>query len=496
MRVTIVRSDRGDNQIRIRSFAGRELATLYVVWGFIEASQVEEALSRNEYLKFHMWGVFFFGIAFWFIRRLPDRNGFVLIIAGFGLLYRALLIPTDLIIEDDIYRYLWDGKVVAHGMNPFRYSPEQVLEFADGESEVEYSKEEEAALRRLTELLKPGVGQHNEFREIIEQINYPEVPTIYPPFSQLVFAISYYIQPGHIPTLKTLITLFEVAATVLVFLSLKELGLKRTYILIPAWCPLLLKEFANSGHHDGLAIFATGLAIFCFVKKRNILAGMAIGMGVLAKIYPGVLLIVFIRRLRLKGSLAFAGILLLGYLPFIGSGGLFKGLNVYASQWQYNAAVFVVVRDILVPAMEEEAIFGGMFSETNEDDSKRRSAAALLCAKAVTGLMLLVALLWLALHPTAEKRPDALRASLGLGALFFLAPVINPWYLGVLVPLLAFCPSYGLLWLVLLSPLSYTRDIDYVVPYFIRCIEFLPVLPLLIWDYKRLQDADAIQDTD
>lgn len=467
------------------------LAMLYVVWGFIEASRIDDVeISRNEYLKFHMWGVFIFCITFWFIQRLPDTKGLLLIIAGFGLVYRVLLIPTNLILEDDVYRYLWDGKVVAHGLNPYQFSPEELLAFADGDSGKAFTGEQKQDLARFVELMKSGVGKHNEFRKIVEQINYPEVPTIYPPFSQFVFAISYFVRPGHVPTLKILVTLFEVAAIVLVFLSLKELGLKQTYILIPAWCPVLLKEFANSGHHDGLAIFAVALAIFCLVKGRNTIAGAAIGLGVLAKVYPGVLLIVFVRRLKLKGCLAFAAVMILGYLPFMGKR-TFEGFNTYAKEWQYNAAIFLVVRDVLVPMLKEDGIFGAFISDNGKDDSDPRYLAALTGAKAITGLILLACLLWLAVHPIPDRWPDALRASLGLGALFILAPAINPWYLCVIVPMLALYPSYGLLWFVLLSPLSYTRDIDYVVPHFIRCIEFLPMLPLLVLDYRTLKASAA-----
>ena len=47
----------------------------------------------------------------------------------FGLLFRCAIIPSQQIQEDDVYRYLWDGKVFAHGINPFKFSPEEINEY-------------------------------------------------------------------------------------------------------------------------------------------------------------------------------------------------------------------------------------------------------------------------------------------------------------------------------------------------------------------------------
>ena len=70
-----------------------------------------------------------YGLTWFFVRKRPnDRRNFWTIIV-FGLLFRAVIMPSQQIQEDDVYRYLWDGKVFANGINPFKYAPSEVNDF-------------------------------------------------------------------------------------------------------------------------------------------------------------------------------------------------------------------------------------------------------------------------------------------------------------------------------------------------------------------------------
>jgi hypothetical protein len=63
-----------------------------------------------------------FGIGALLILRSPPRAAVVLILAGAAALplLAGLGPPRS---SDDLYRYLWDGRVQAAGINPYRYVP-------------------------------------------------------------------------------------------------------------------------------------------------------------------------------------------------------------------------------------------------------------------------------------------------------------------------------------------------------------------------------------
>jgi len=94
-------------------------------------------------------------------------------VIGIGIILRVLMLFSAPILEDDYYRYLWDGAVTANGINPYEYSPEEVLGVTGIPTE-------------LSELAE-------ESGEIIHGINHPEVRTIYPPIAQAFFALSYWL---------------------------------------------------------------------------------------------------------------------------------------------------------------------------------------------------------------------------------------------------------------------------------------------------------------
>ena len=104
-------------------------------------------------------------------RRARQDWRLVSLIVWTSFLFRVVLLFSVPIQEIDIYRYLWDGAVSTDGVNPFRFSPEQVR-VAAGKS-----NQTDEAMRRLVKLLdeKPVLA------DILERIHYAELPTVYPP---------------------------------------------------------------------------------------------------------------------------------------------------------------------------------------------------------------------------------------------------------------------------------------------------------------------------
>lgn len=189
---------------------------------------------------------------------VSSRSGALQIIVGFSLAFRLLVVFSEPIQEVDAYRYLWDGQVVAAGVNPFRYSPEQVLN-ADAADELPKD------LARLVDVRDRSAA----VAVILSRVHYGELTTVYPPVSQLVFAAVALATPEHASVrthlllMKSAIVAFDLLTLLLVIMLLTVAGRPREWSIVYGWCPLLIKEYANSGHLDSIAVCFTTAAVLC-----------------------------------------------------------------------------------------------------------------------------------------------------------------------------------------------------------------------------------------
>ena len=144
--------------------------------------------------------------------------------------------------------------------------------------------------------------------QILRTVHYGELPTVYPPVSQLVFVAAAQTTPakasvaGRICVMKSWLLLFDVGTIWLIVTMLRRLSLPATWSIVYAWCPLVLKEVANSGHLDAIAILFTTAAVAIGVRwlanpptektrvTTSILASsLLLAAGVGAKLYPVIL---------------------------------------------------------------------------------------------------------------------------------------------------------------------------------------------------------------
>ena len=310
------------------------------------------------------------------IRALP-------IILGLGLLARLLLIPTAPTLSEDLYRYLWDGHLTAHGVNPFPHAPSD-----------------------------PALTPYRN--GILRQLNHADVPTIYPPAAQFLFAATAAISETPVAW-KLLLLALETLLTLSLLRLLRHRGLPPERLLLYYWNPLVLVESFGSGHVDLAAAAFLLLALRLHEERRRARAGIAFALAALTKLTPALLIPYFLRR-RAWALLAAAAVTVaLLYAPFLGAGSaLMAGLRAYARHWEFNGAAYHLLRHAVV---SELAI-------------RRILAAALL-----------VALLVIA----ARARSLTQAALASLVALLLLNPTLYPWYLVPIVALLPLHPDWGMI---------------------------------------------------
>ncbi len=219
-----------------------------------------------------------------------------------GVAMRCLLLPGTP-VSTDLFRYVWDGRVQAAGINPYLHVPS------------------DAALSGL---------RGGAIYPYINRADY--APTIYPPASQLVFYLITRISEAPI-AMKAAMVAFEGLAVWAMLQLLALRGLPRSRILLYAWHPLPLWEFARSGHVDIVAIAFLLLAFLAMERRSPILAGVALAAGVLVKYFPVVTGPALYKRWDWRLPLAFVATVAALYLPYIGAGTkVFGFLGSYISE--------------------------------------------------------------------------------------------------------------------------------------------------------------------
>jgi hypothetical protein len=298
-----------------------------------------------------------------------------------AVVFRAIGVFGGPFFEDDYFRYLWDGYRFAQDGTPYGIAPEAF--FAD-----------------------PAVPAL--FQGILDQINFPELPTIYGPVTQLAFLLGYGAAPGSVAALQVIFILFDLFTIG----ALLRLAPPRA-VLLYAWCPLVVKEVAFTAHPDGLAVFLVIAAVLLAKRERFHAAAALLAFGAAAKVLALVLAPFVLRPFRWTHWAAFGGVLAVVYLPFAWQGGSdLPTLFVFARDWEFNAAVFALLTPLLPNA-----------------------AARVIC-----GALFLAAAAWIYVRErdAAGNVPPGDRL---YGLLLLLAPVVNPWYLLWVLPFAAIRPS-------------------------------------------------------
>ncbi|GCF10264.1 glycosyltransferase 87 family protein [Dictyobacter arantiisoli] len=241
-------------------------------------------------------------------QRSTGRRGWLelALILGGALLLRAQLLWIPPLLSRDSWRYLWDARVTLHGYSPYVYAPGNVL------------------LKSLRNVLY----DNSRFRN---------VPTIYPPVAQGFYLLSYLLAPDNLVFLKGLFTVCELVSVAALAYLLHTRGRDPALCIIYAWCPLPIVEFAIQGHLDALVVMFLLLTVLAAQSQRRgarVLTGFLLALATLTKLYPIVLLAVFLRRRDWTLLVTCILTIVVAYMPYIilGHGQVFGFFASYASE--------------------------------------------------------------------------------------------------------------------------------------------------------------------
>ncbi len=232
-----------------------------------------------------------YALAAWLVwhRARASRSTFVLVLV-FAALFRLSVVFAPPHLSDDMYRYVWDGRVQASGVNPYRYVP---------------------ADPALAHLRDDAIYPHINRRDYAH--------TIYPPIAQMFFLAVTRVSES-VMWMKLVFVLCEAFAAWALVALLASWGLPRQRVLLYLWHPLVVWEIANSGHVDALVIMFVALALLARRRKLDTLTGVLLAGATLVKLFPLALFPALYRRGGWRMPLALVATILLAYIPYLGGG--------------------------------------------------------------------------------------------------------------------------------------------------------------------------------
>ncbi len=409
-------------------------------------------------------------------KNTPHKHNLPVIIF-FAILFRLILLPGVLIHENDIYRYLWDGKSSVNGINPFKYAPSDLFMYEYGKTEDYYDDYNKVTLKtkKFSNNDKIQLDKLIKLRDqkpiFFSRIGHWQIPTIYPPIIQVLFMLPAFINPHSLILMKLLFIFFDIGIIFLVIMLLKHFHKNPSLSVIYAWCPLVLFEFTNRGHYDAIPIFFTLLAIYLVFKSKQVSGSLVLALATLSKFFSGILLPILMRPVKKRYWLVFGVIFIFFYLPYFfwnqtGVGGVFEGLLTYNKEWAYNASIFALIKvslQKLTPPL----------------------TPVFLPAKLIVGSLYLIFVAFLIMKKTHNNLDTLHRCFLAIAGLFILNPVGDPWYFCWSIPFLCFFPYSSWILLSGLLPLSYLNfhsDLDFIDKRFwnISLISWVIYIPFFI----------------
>ena len=389
-----------------------------------------------------------YAVAVWLCWTSRSSRGVVLAIVALAI---AMRVPTALAppyLSSDVYRYVWDGQVQAAGFNPYVHAP------AD------------PALEALRD------------HEVFPQIASKYAPTIYPPVAESLFLVITRVS-GSVTAMKLAMVVCEIVIFVLLARLLVLEKLPSARVLVYAWHPLPIWEFAGSGHIDAPLIALCVAALWAMRRQRDGVSGLFLAGATLSKFYPVVLLPAFYRRWDWRLPLAFGVTIVVGYLPFISAGsGIFGFLPGYARQEGFDAggSGFYLL-DLLrqVPGL--------------------MSLDAMIYALGAISALAALSIVFV-FRRDHTSSPYGMAATLAALFMFFVSPHY-PWYFAWLIVFACFVRSFALLWLTNACLLLYLPT-DYVFAastrqLAIESVIYAPFMALAIVDFWHYRRREALR---
>ncbi|MFA7229574.1 MAG: hypothetical protein WC061_11105, partial [Melioribacteraceae bacterium] len=340
-----------------------------------------------------------------YIFNLEFSKRQVYLIIFCSLLLRISFISSPVAGSDDIYRYMWDGKIQTNGINPYLYAPED-----------------------------PHLNSfHSDL--LPEALNFKEMKTIYFPLSQWLFYLGYQLSGESVWGYKLLLFLFELMTLTAIILLTKKIKINPKFSLLYALSPLPIFQFAIDAHLDGFGLPLLLFSIYFYLSEKKIFSAVLLGLSLSIK-PVGLLLIpvFFLNEKTISGKLKIVLIPLLAFFLqfvfYISATNPFEAFFIFTKNWYFNGFIF--------------NLLNSMFS--NNQTSR------LICA-----IFLIISLI--PLYFSKKALSDKIYFAVLL--LMIFSPVVHQWYIAWVLILLPVVRKPSGIYFAALSSLTAVTIMNY-----------------------------------
>jgi len=417
---------------------------------------------RENFPAFFGSYLFLFGLFYWLTLNKQEfsfKQFFVL-----AILFRLILLFSFPALSNDFFRFFWDGELISRGINPYAYTPNDLISH-NGFLTEPYMR-----------YLFHGMGE-------LSQAHY----SCYPPLNQVFFFIPSFISDSvttNLIILKLIIILADIGVIFVGKKILDHLKMDIDKIWLYALNPFIILEFSGNVHFEGVMIFFLLCAIYFLLKENWLMSAIFIGFAIHIKLIPLILLPFLFKKLKIRKAIGYLAmtaliVIVIGqlFLNEIFLDNMLLSIGDYFVSFEFNASIFYVIREIgfFVSGYDLVSTIGPILS-----------------------YLVFFLILFLAVFRSYKTEKDLFVAMLfGLVIYYAFATTVHPWYISLILIFSVFTKyRFGLIWsfLVMLSYSAYgstgfeEQPVLLIAEYGILAV----VMGYEIWKYWR-KDAIGLQ---
>jgi len=417
---------------------------LYIIWGY--------DLARFEHSKLLLIYSVLFGGYYFVVKHSNVHENWL---SAFAVLFRLLFLFTLPTLSQDFFRFIWDGRLILEGLDPYLHTPNELLESSP-------------ELFHEMNTLHEGMGA-------LSAKHYSN----YPPIHQLPFIIAVLISKhsilGSVVVLRVLLISADLGILVYGKKLLKKLKLQTRSIYWFILNPLVIIELTGNLHFEGLMLCFFIISIYFIHSKKWHTAAIVMALSIAVKLVPILSLPLFLNKLGWKKSIWFysiiASVLMILFVPFFS----FEFLENYGatiglwfSNFEFNASIYYFVKWVL-----DEINGVNLINSTG----------------AIVAFVLAIQTSYQLLQKKQDTKALLLMIFWVLSGYYFISTTVHPWYITSLL-LLSIYTNYRfiLVWSYTLI-FSYCAYSEFSVKEssLLLSLEYMPVFAMLIWELYSMK---------
>ncbi|WP_350286314.1 glycosyltransferase 87 family protein [uncultured Croceitalea sp.] len=414
-------------------------------------------LERDDFIKLIALFAALFFLCFKLVQFEKWNFNFLLIT---GLLFRLVFIMAEPNLSQDFYRFIWDGELIKNGVNPYLYTPNEII----GGSKLVLSEIENS------KMLFDGMGQ-------LSARHFSN----YPPLNQIIFAISSFLGGGSILGSLIVMRLFIIGADLGILYFgrklIQNLGASNHLAFWYFLNPLVIIELTGNLHFEGVMLFLFVWSLYLISQQKWKLAAPVYGLAIALKLVPLLFLPLFLKHLGLKKSVFFylivgmtCAILLIPFYSPIFIDNYSKTVGLWFSNFEFNASIYNLVKKI-----------GVDFYEAKPWELVKSYGSL------VPKIVIAIALLLTFFRQNQQLKTLLTSMLILLTSYYLLSATVHPWYIIFLVVLCVFTNyRFPIVWsvTVVLSYFAYANP-DYNEHLGLLAVEYILVFGYLGYEISK-----------